>query len=55
MKANPAQLCEITEFVGTGAVHPVMQTVLPFAEAPKALEMIKSGHTRGKNLPKDGD
>jgi hypothetical protein len=32
-----------------------METVLSFAEAPKALEMIKSGRTRGKNLPKIGD
>jgi len=47
-ESQAGHLYEIVEFVGTGAVHPVIETVLPSAEARKALEMKKA--TLGENF-----
>lgn len=45
---NPAQLEEITQMVEKGELKTFVETVLPFEEFQKALQMSKSGHTRGK-------
>jgi len=45
---NGAQLAEIAAFFDTGAVKPVVSTILPLAEAAQAHKLAGSGHVRGK-------
>lgn len=45
---NGAQLAEIAAFFDTGAVKPVVSTILPLAEAAQAHTLAGSGHVRGK-------
>lgn len=48
MRAQGDQLQEITKLVEAGVIEPVIDTVYPFAEAPKALEHVESGRSTGK-------
>jgi len=45
---NRSQLDEIAGLIDAGKLKVHVQTVLPLAEARKAVEMIKAGHTQGK-------
>jgi NADPH:quinone reductase-like Zn-dependent oxidoreductase len=45
---NGPQLAEIATFFDTGAVKPIVSTILPLAEAAQAHELAGSGHVRGK-------
>ncbi|MFL5591112.1 MAG: NADP-dependent oxidoreductase [Ktedonobacteraceae bacterium] len=45
---NGAQLAEIAAFFDTGAVKPVVSTILPLAEAAQAHKLAGSGHGCGK-------
>lgn len=48
--AHPSStdLAEIAKLIDSGKVKPVVETVLPLAEARQAHELSQSGHTRGK-------
>ncbi|MEW5980164.1 MAG: NADP-dependent oxidoreductase [Acidobacteriota bacterium] len=45
---NAAQLAELAKLVDTGRLRPIVETVLPLAEARRAQELSQTGHTRGK-------
>ena len=46
--ASSSGLAEIATLIDNGNVKPVVETVLPLADARRAHELIESGHTRGK-------
>jgi NADPH:quinone reductase-like Zn-dependent oxidoreductase len=46
--ASSSDLAEIAELIDHGKVKPVVETVLPLAEARHAHELSQSGHARGK-------
>ena len=46
--ASSSDLAEIAKLIDNGKVKPVVETVLPLAEARRAHELSQSGHTRGK-------
>jgi NADPH:quinone reductase-like Zn-dependent oxidoreductase len=48
VQPNAQQLAEIARLVDFGKIKPVVETVLPLAEARQAQELNKKGHTRGK-------
>jgi NADPH:quinone reductase-like Zn-dependent oxidoreductase len=48
MAPNGAELTEIAALVDTGIVKPIVETVLPLADARRAHELSQTGHTRGK-------
>jgi NADPH2:quinone reductase len=48
VRPDSEQLCKIKELVEQGKLKVHLAATLPLAEARKALEMIESGHTRGK-------
>jgi NADPH:quinone reductase-like Zn-dependent oxidoreductase len=39
---------QIAELIDAGDVRPIVETVLPLAEARRAHEMSQTGHVRGK-------
>lgn len=45
---DPDQIARIAELVAAGEVRVELAEMLPLSEAPRAHEMIESGHTRGK-------
>jgi len=45
---NASQLAEIAKLVDSGKIYPIVDTVLPLAEARRAHELAEKGHTRGK-------
>ena len=47
-QANAAQLREIGDLIDLGRIEPVIEAVLPLAEARQAQEVNQQGHTRGK-------
>jgi NADPH:quinone reductase-like Zn-dependent oxidoreductase len=47
-RADSRQLTQIAELIDKGDVRPVVETVLPLAEARRAHEMSQTGHVRGK-------
>jgi NADPH:quinone reductase-like Zn-dependent oxidoreductase len=47
-RADSRQLVRIAELIDAGHVRPVVETVLPLAEARRAHEMSQTGHVRGK-------
>jgi NADPH:quinone reductase-like Zn-dependent oxidoreductase len=47
-RADSRQLTQIAELIEAGDVMPVVETVLPLAEARRAHEMSQTGHVRGK-------
>jgi NADPH:quinone reductase-like Zn-dependent oxidoreductase len=48
VQPNPAQLQELANLADAGTVRPIIDTVLPLAEAARAHEMNQTLHTRGK-------
>jgi NADPH:quinone reductase-like Zn-dependent oxidoreductase len=50
--ASASDLAEIAKLIDSGKVKPVIETVLPLAEARRAHELSESGHTRGKIILK---
>jgi NADPH:quinone reductase-like Zn-dependent oxidoreductase len=48
VEPNAAQLAEIAGLIDAGVVRPLVETVLPLAEARAAHELSESGRTRGK-------
>lgn len=48
MKANGAQLQEITRLIEAGAIRPVIDKVFPFESTNEALTYVESGHAKGK-------
>ena len=48
VQPNASQLAEIAKLVDSGKLKPVVETVLPLAEARRAQEQSEAGHTRGK-------
>jgi NADPH:quinone reductase-like Zn-dependent oxidoreductase len=46
--ASSSDLTEIARLIDSGKVKPVVETVLPLADARRAHELSQSGHTRGK-------
>jgi NADPH:quinone reductase-like Zn-dependent oxidoreductase len=47
-KPNPQQLAEISTLVDEGKLKAHVSTVLPIQEVNTALQLSKSGRTRGK-------
>ena len=47
-QTNASQLAEIARLVDSGKVYPIVETVLPLAEARRAHELTEKGHARGK-------
>lgn len=47
-RADADQLKQIAELIDSSHVNPVVQTVLPLAEARRAHELLQAGHVRGK-------
>lgn len=52
MKANGAQLSEITSLIDQGVIHPVMDRVFPFGETQHALDYVATGRAKGKVIVK---
>jgi NADPH:quinone reductase-like Zn-dependent oxidoreductase len=48
MKANGAQLQEITRLIEGGAIRPVVDQVFPFASTNEALAYVQAGRAKGK-------
>jgi NADPH:quinone reductase-like Zn-dependent oxidoreductase len=48
VQPNPAQLQELANLADAGTVRPIIDTVLPLADAARAHEMNQTLHTRGK-------
>ena len=48
MRADGAQLREITSLVESGAIRPVVDKVFPFQDTHKALAYVDSGRVKGK-------
>jgi len=48
MRADGAQLREITSLVESGAIRPVVDKVFPFQDIQKALAYVDSGRAKGK-------
>lgn len=48
MKANGAQLQEITRLIEEGAIHPVIDKVFPFESTNEALTYVEAGRAKGK-------
>lgn len=48
VEPNQAQLGEIAKLVDSGKFRPIIETVLPLAQAARAHEMNQTLHTRGK-------
>jgi NADPH:quinone reductase-like Zn-dependent oxidoreductase len=48
MHASGTQLDKITELIDAGVMHPIVDRIYPFAEAPQALAHVESGRAKGK-------
>lgn len=48
MRANGAQLREITRLIEQGVIRPVIDKVFPFAQANEALAYVEAGRAKGK-------
>ena len=48
MTPNGSELAEIAKLADAGKLKPVVETVLPLADARRAHELSQTGHTRGK-------
>ncbi len=48
MRANGAQLSEITRLIEQGVIRPVIDKVFPFAQANAALAYVEGGRAKGK-------
>jgi alcohol dehydrogenase len=52
MRANGAQLGEITSLIDRGVIRPVMDRVFPFDETKDAVEYVEGGRAKGKVVVK---
>ena len=52
MRANGAQLSQITSLIDQGIIRPVMDTVFPFDETADALAHVENGRAKGKVVVK---
>lgn len=52
MKANGAQLRDITRLIDAGAIRPVIDKVFPFESIPEAMAYVDSGRAKGKVVVK---
>jgi NADPH:quinone reductase-like Zn-dependent oxidoreductase len=52
MRANGAQLKEITSLIEAGTIIPVVDKVFPFNQTNQALEYVESGRAKGKVVVK---
>ena len=52
MKANGAQLKEITPLINSGAIKPVIDKVFPFESIKEAISYVESGRAKGKVVVK---
>jgi NADPH:quinone reductase-like Zn-dependent oxidoreductase len=52
MRANGAQLSEISSLIDAGVIRPVMDRVFPFASTNEALAYVEAGRARGKVVVK---
>jgi NADPH:quinone reductase-like Zn-dependent oxidoreductase len=50
VQPNATQLAEISHLVDAGQLRPIVEAVLPLAEARRAHEISQRGHTRGKTV-----
>ena len=48
VKPNRDELVQIGELIDTGQLRPIIDTVLPLAQARQAYEQAAKGHTRGQ-------
>jgi NADPH:quinone reductase-like Zn-dependent oxidoreductase len=48
VQPNPAQLQELANLADAGKLRPIIEAVLPLAEASRAQEMNQTLHTQGK-------
>jgi NADPH:quinone reductase-like Zn-dependent oxidoreductase len=48
MRANGAQLAEITRLIDSGIIRPVVDRVFPFESTDEALAYVEAGRARGK-------
>jgi alcohol dehydrogenase len=48
MRANGAQLSEITSLIDQGVIRPVVERVFPFESTQDALDLIGNGRAKGK-------
>ena len=48
MKANGAQLQQITNLIDSGVMRPVVDRVFPFDSTKEAMEYVKTGRAKGK-------
>jgi NADPH:quinone reductase-like Zn-dependent oxidoreductase len=54
MKANGAQLREITSLIDAGTVRPVVDRIFPFEATKEALAYVETGRAKGKVVVKVG-
>lgn len=47
MRADGAQLAQITKLIDAGAIRPVLDKVFPFAQTAEALAYVETGRARG--------
>jgi alcohol dehydrogenase len=52
MRAEGAQLSEITSLIDRGVIRPVMDRVFPFDETKAAVDYVEAGRTKGKVVVK---
>lgn len=48
MRADGAQLSQITSLIEAGIIRPIMDRVFPFEAANEALAYIETGRSKGK-------
>ena len=48
MRANGAQLSEITSLIDRGIIRPVVDRIFPFASTKEAMAYVEAGRARGK-------
>ena len=52
MRANGAQLSEITSLIDAGIIRPVMDRIFPFASTNEAVAYVEAGRAKGKLVVK---
>jgi alcohol dehydrogenase len=52
MRANGAQLSQITSLIDQGVIRPVMDRVFPFEETKDAVDYVEGGRAKGKVVVK---
>jgi alcohol dehydrogenase len=52
MRANGAQLAEITDLIDSGIIRPVVDRVFPFDSTDEAMAYVEAGRARGKVVVK---